>query len=231
MKLLDSIVAVVPAAGVGSRMKIDKPKQYLTLYRKTILEHTVEKLLSHQCINKVVVAIADFDPYYSSLFMVTNPNIIRVAGGKKRVNSVLLGIKHVQEYQLSEWVIVHDAVRPCIQLSDIDKVIASALKHDVGAVLALPVRDTIKRANKEQNIRYTVNREKLWHALTPQMFKVEILLHALNNALDSGAVVTDESSALELLGKQPALVLGRTDNIKITYVEDLNLAKCYLFQT
>ncbi|WP_034411331.1 2-C-methyl-D-erythritol 4-phosphate cytidylyltransferase [Candidatus Photodesmus katoptron] len=224
-----SIVAIVPAAGVGSRMKTSIPKQYLMLSGKTVLEYSVEKLLSHPLINKIVIAIADFDPYYPELSLSSNPDVIKVSGGKDRANSVLSALKYVKEHRLSKWVIVHDVVRPCIQLSDINKLIKKALNHDVGAILSIPVRDTIKYADKQKNVRYTLDRSSLWHALTPQMFKTEILFHALDKALSLGLKITDESSALENLEKRPALVIGRADNIKITQREDLYLANFFLF--
>ena len=224
-----SVIAVVPAAGVGSRMKADRPKQYLKINGKTILEHTVEKLLAHPQVSQIVVAISDDDPYYPELPLTQNPQVIRVAGGSERADSVLSALDYIEKQQLGDWVMVHDAARPCVQLSDIDKLISRAMSHDVGAILAAPVRDTMKRGAQGQ-IDHTVERADLWHALTPQMFRAEPLWNVLSEALQQGVSITDEASAFEWKGFSPALVAGRSDNFKITQPEDLALAEFYLSQ-
>ncbi|MBY7730489.1 2-C-methyl-D-erythritol 4-phosphate cytidylyltransferase [Vibrio splendidus] len=226
---LQSVIAVVPAAGVGSRMKADRPKQYLQIHGKTILEHTVEKLLSHPQVSKIVVAVSDDDPYYPELPLNLNPQVIRVSGGTERADSVLSALDYIAQQQLSDWVMVHDAARPCIQLSDIDKLISGAMTHDVGAILAAPVRDTMKRGAQGQ-IEHTVDRVDLWHALTPQMFRSKPLRKVLSEALQQGVSITDEASAFEWKGLSPALIAGRSDNFKITQPEDLALAEFYLSQ-
>lgn len=223
-----SLVAVVPAAGVGSRMKADRPKQYLTIQGKTVLEHTLEKLLSHPEIAQVVVAISDDDPYFSALPLANHNQIVRVSGGKERADSVLSALQYVKQHQCAPWVLVHDAARPCITLEDIDSLIQQAYSHPYGAILAAPVRDTMKRANQQQHIDHTVDRQALWHALTPQMFDTQLLTDALCAALEQGVQITDEASAIEWLGHNPVLVQGRADNIKITQPEDLALAEFYL---
>ncbi|MBA5764271.1 2-C-methyl-D-erythritol 4-phosphate cytidylyltransferase [Vibrio sp. 404] len=224
----DSIVAIVPAAGVGSRMKAGKPKQYLMIGGLTVLEHTLLKLLDHPRINKVVVAITDGDPYFSELAIATHPDVVRVSGGRERADSVLSGLQYVQQHQLGEWVMVHDAARPCVREADINTLIDVSQTHEVGGILASPVRDTMKRANGNNNIEHTVDREALWHALTPQMFRAALLTRTLSEALAEGAIITDEASALEWAGYHPALVQGSADNIKITQPEDLALAEFYL---
>ncbi|MGF1814023.1 2-C-methyl-D-erythritol 4-phosphate cytidylyltransferase [Vibrio splendidus] len=226
---LQSVIAVVPAAGVGSRMKADRPKQYLQIHGKTILEHTVEKLLSHPQVSKIVVAVSDDDPYYPELPLNLNPQVIRVSGGTERADSVLSALDYITQQQLSDWVMVHDAARPCIQLSDIDKLISGAMTHDVGAILAASVRDTMKRGVQGQ-IEHTVDRVDLWHALTPQMFRSKPLRKVLSEALQQGVSITDEASAFEWKGLSPALIAGRSDNFKITQPEDLALAEFYLSQ-
>lgn len=222
------IVAIVPAAGVGSRMKADRPKQYLLIDNKTVLEHTVEKLLAHPSINNVVVSITDGDPYFPELSIANHPRVIRVSGGKERADSVLSGLQYVVEQQLSQWVMVHDAARPCVRSSDLNKLIEVSLGHQVGGILAVPVRDTMKRADDNNNISNTLNREAMWHALTPQMFKAQQLKDALSQALSEKVTITDEASAIEWLGFSPALVQGFSDNIKITQPEDLDLASFYI---
>lgn len=223
-----SLVAVVPAAGVGSRMQADRPKQYLQISGKTILEHTVEKLLTHPAVKKVIVAISDDDPYFPQLSLAVNADVIRVSGGKERADSVLSALAYIESNQLAQWAMVHDAARPCVDLTDIDRLIDVALDNQIGGILATPVRDTMKRANAQSNIDHTVEREALWHALTPQLFKAQPLTHALSQALSQGVQITDEASAIEWLGEAPALVQGRADNIKITQPEDLALAEFYL---
>ncbi|EPT8450161.1 2-C-methyl-D-erythritol 4-phosphate cytidylyltransferase [Vibrio fluvialis] len=222
------ITAIVPAAGIGSRMQADRPKQYLILHGHTVLEHTVEVLLRHPDVGQVVVAVSDNDPYFGSLALANHPRVVRVSGGKERADSVLSALDYVCQHQLSEWVLVHDAARPCVDHADISQLIATAQTHTVGAILAAPVRDTMKRADGGQNIDHTVDRVALWHALTPQMFRAQSLMQALTQALAAQAVITDEASAFEWLGQKPALVAGRADNIKITQPEDLALAEFYL---
>ncbi|MDN3681677.1 2-C-methyl-D-erythritol 4-phosphate cytidylyltransferase [Vibrio tapetis subsp. quintayensis] len=225
----EKIAVIVPAAGVGSRMQASLPKQYLTIHGITILEHTIACLLQHPRVDKIVIAIGKDDPYYTKLSMANDARVIRVAGGSERADSVLSGLNyldvHLSEYQ---WVMVHDAARPCLTIEDIDKLISSCLVHDVGGILASPVRDTMKRGNGEHQIGETVERADLWHALTPQMFRRAALKQALSSALEQGVTITDEASAMEWAGLSPLLVSGRADNIKVTQPEDLALAEFYL---
>lgn len=222
------ISVVIPAAGVGRRMLTDKPKQYLTIHGKTILEHTVEKLRDHLQVGKVVIAVSDDDPYFSQLSLASDPEIIRVAGGQERSDSVFAALDYVVKHHPTTWVMVHDAARPCVRSSDIDRLIEAVISHDVGGILATPVRDTMKRSNSGQDIIATVERENLWHALTPQMFRTAELHRALSRVIDQHIAVTDEASVMEWHGDKPRIVLGRADNIKVTQPEDLALAEFYL---
>lgn len=224
------IVAIVPAAGVGSRMLADKPKQYLPIFGKTILEHTITKLLAHPCINKVVVAVGEHDPYYPELEVASHPSVIRVSGGKERADSVLSAVNYTREQTPNAWCLVHDAARPCVSLDDITKLIERVMPDTVGGILASPVKDTMKRAGSNHCIDHTIDRSRLWHALTPQLFEVNRLYAALTDGLKCGATLTDEASAIERLGESPVLVEGRGDNIKITHPEDLALAEFYLLK-
>ncbi len=225
----EKIAVIVPAAGVGSRMQADVPKQYLTIHGITILEHTIACLLQHPQVDKIVIAVSDGDPYFSTLSLARDPRVVRVAGGNERADSVLSGLNyldaHLTDYQ---WVMVHDAARPCLAVEDIDKLILSCLPHEVGGILASPVRDTMKRGDGNNQIQTTVERADLWHALTPQMFRQVALKQALSSALEQGANITDEASAMEWIGSTPLLVNGRADNIKVTQPEDLALAEFYL---
>ncbi|MGR2766383.1 2-C-methyl-D-erythritol 4-phosphate cytidylyltransferase [Photobacterium ganghwense] len=222
----ESLIAVVPAAGVGSRMAADRPKQYLQIAGKTILEHTVDRLLQHPQITRVVIAISKDDPYFPTLPLATDPRIERVNGGAERADSVFAGLASVADP--AAWVLVHDAARPCLHPEDLQRLIDKAQASPYGAILAAPVRDTMKRGNGDGAISSTVDRADLWHALTPQMFRAGVLKQALEQALAAGAVVTDEASALEYCGQMPILVKGRADNLKVTQPEDLALAEFYL---
>lgn len=222
------IIAIVPAAGVGSRMQADKPKQYLSVHGKTILEHTVDRLLAHPSVQSVVVAVSDNDPYFSGLTFSSDKPVVRVPGGTERADSVLSAVTYVKDRVPNAWCLVHDAARPCITLADITKLIYEVSTHPVGGILAAPVKDTMKRANDANGIDHTVDRTGLWHALTPQMFKAELLHSVLTDGLSEGIAITDEASAVEWAGLSPLLVEGRSDNIKITRPEDLALAGFYL---
>lgn len=220
------VVAIVPAAGVGKRMRAAQPKQYLTIDGKTLLEHTVHCLLAHPSVSQVVIAISADDGYFASTSLGQDTRVVVTIGGKERADSVLAGLNATH----AEWVMVHDAARPCVRHEDIDALIAAAVTHPHGAILATPVRDTMKRGNSDGNIETTVCREQLWHALTPQMFRREQLLGALETALHQDLNVTDEASAIELAGGEPKLVAGHADNIKVTQPEDLALATFFLAQ-
>ncbi|MDW6093832.1 2-C-methyl-D-erythritol 4-phosphate cytidylyltransferase [Vibrio rhizosphaerae] len=224
----EQISVVIPAAGVGRRMLTDKPKQYLTIHGKTILEHTVAKLRAHQQVNRIVIAVSDDDPYFSQLPLASDPDIVRVSGGQERSDSVFAALDYLVKSAPTTWVMVHDAARPCVRLSDIDRLIAAVISHDIGGILAAPVRDTMKRSNLNQDIVGTVERENLWHALTPQMFRTVELHRALSRVIAQHIAVTDEASVMEWHGDQPRIVVGRADNIKITQPEDLVLAEFYL---
>lgn len=219
------LTAIVPAAGIGSRMGADCPKQYLTLAGKTILEHTLGCLLSHPAIARVIVALAPHDGWFEQLAVAADPRILRVEGGIERAYSVLNAL-HVAE---GKWVLVHDAARPCLCHSDLDKLITTAMACD-GAILGSRVRDTMKRTDGAGNIVATVEREQLWHALTPQMFPAGTLKRALEEGLALGALITDEASAMERAGFTVKMVEGRADNIKVTRPEDLSLAELFLQQ-
>ncbi|HDL5355490.1 TPA: 2-C-methyl-D-erythritol 4-phosphate cytidylyltransferase [Mannheimia haemolytica] len=216
-------MAVIPASGVGSRMQAEKPKQYLQLKGKTILEHTVSIFLEHPHVEKVIVAVARKDPFYSTLELLKSPKIQLVFGGETRADSVLNALQEINTE--NAWALVHDAARPCLKRSDLDKLLQ--INDPQGGILAIPAVDTMKRANGTK-IAHTEDRSTLWHALTPQFFPAQALKQALSSAFANKLQVTDEASAMELAGYQPQLVSGRSDNIKITRPEDLALAEFYL---
>lgn len=220
------VIAVVPAAGIGSRMQTECPKQYLKIGDKTILEHAVASLMAHPRVAHVVIAISPTDSWFASLPLASNPNITVIKGGAQRADSVLAGLNVVQGAQ---WVLVHDAARPCLHQDDLARLLAITETSKIGGILAAPVRDTMKRGEPGKNlIAHTVDREDLWHALTPQLFPLELLRSCLQRALDEHASITDEASALEYCGFHPELISARADNIKVTRPEDLALAEFYL---
>lgn len=219
------IVAVVPAAGVGARMKADKPKQYLTIQGKSILEHTLNVLLTHPAVSQVILAVAKEDPYLSTLSITQHPKIQIVEGGGTRAESVLNGLKAISHPNRTR-VLVHDAARPCLRHTELDQLLN--IDDENGAILALPAIDTIKRADSFKQIAETQDRNFIWLAQTPQYFRADLLIQALERAEQQGFVVTDEASAMELAGFRPHLVEGSSSNIKVTRPEDLALAEFYL---
>ena len=219
--------AVVPAAGVGKRMNADRPKQYLELADKTVIEHTLLRLLSANVFTAVAVAISKEDPYWPELVVSKHEKIITADGGKERADSVLSALKSIRSLAADEdWVLVHDAARPCITATDIKLLIETLRDDEVGGILALSSHDTLKDV-QGKNILGTLDRSHIWRALTPQMFKYGSLKNALEIA-EGNPAITDDASALELQGLQPKIVEGRPDNIKITRPEDLALAQFYM---
>ncbi|MGE7992117.1 2-C-methyl-D-erythritol 4-phosphate cytidylyltransferase [Pseudomonas sp. NPDC089554] len=220
---LPAFWAVVPAAGIGARMAADRPKQYLELAGRTILEHSLDCFLGHPTLKGVVVSIAADDPYWPGLRCASDSRIQRAAGGRERADSVLnaLLLLHAQGAADSDWVLVHDAARPNLARSDLDKLLGELADDPVGGLLAVPARDTLKRADAQGRVSATVDRSTVWQAYTPQMFRLGLLHRALAECLVADVAVTDESSAIEWAGHAPRLIEGRSDNIKVTRPEDL----------
>lgn len=220
---------VIPAAGIGKRMGVDKPKQYIQVNDKTIIEHTIECFIRREDIEKVVVVISNTDEYWPELAISKHEKIMIAPGGAERYQSVFNGLHALKDKaKQDDWVLVHDAARPCLSQSAIDRLIIELRQHEVGGLLAMPCRDTMKRANEAGEIIDTVERESLWHAQTPQMFKYEKLYSAINDVLEKNSVVTDEAMAIELSGFRPLLVKGQQENIKVTQKDDLKHIKTYL---
>ncbi|WP_025564513.1 2-C-methyl-D-erythritol 4-phosphate cytidylyltransferase [Psychromonas sp. SP041] len=219
-----SFSVVIPAAGIGKRVGADTPKQYLAILDKTIIEHSIAPFLAHPDIKKVIVSVAKNDQWFKTLSVAQHPKLTIVEGGKERVDSVLNALKTLPN---NDYVLVHDAARPCLQTSDIDKLISHARATETGAMLACRVRDTMKRTDQDNQIEHTVERQNLWHALTPQMFNNQQLITAISN-IDEQHLITDEASAIELAGGSVTIIEGRSDNLKVTQSEDLLLAEFYL---
>lgn len=226
-----AIAAVIPAAGVGKRMQAAVPKQYLTLNGKTILEHSVGRICSQPQVAALWLALDKADPYFDATPLATVA-MQRVDGGAERVYSVLNALQQIDAGSYP-WVLVHDAARPLIRQADINLLISCCLQAGHGGILACPVRDTMKRGKAMatgNQVAGTVEREQLWHALTPQFFPTLQLRQAITEALAAGVTITDEASAMEWAGQPVLLVEGQADNIKITRPADLTLAACFLDQ-
>lgn len=223
--------AVVPAAGIGKRMDSAIPKQYLPLGGSTVIDLTLERLLSHAAIDGIVVAISPDDDWWGESDFAAHGRVKVVQGGSERCYSVLNALQALQQdAQPHDRVLVHDAARPCVRHGDISRLIQTVGLSEDGGLLGIPVKDTMKRTDSHEVIQSTLDREGMWHAFTPQMFPLENLLSALQHALDKGEMVTDEASAMELAGYHPVMVEGGQDNIKITRPDDLALAGYYLQQ-
>jgi len=234
MNEMQPVWVVIPAAGVGARMHADRPKQYLHLAGRTVLEHSLGCFAHHPMVRGMVLVLSLDDAYWPELELHSSVPLHCVAGGEQRAQSVLNALNFLVALTHNEaddpWVLVHDAARPCVRREDIDLLLASLHDDPVGGLLGIPVRDTMKRADDNGLVMGTEPRAGLWHALTPQMFRLNLLQASLQRALEQGMSVTDESSAIELAGYCPRLIEGHADNIKITRPEDLALAEFYLQQ-
>lgn len=217
---------IVPAAGQGRRMGADRPKQYLNIAEQTIFAHTLRRLHAAFPAARLVLCLDSDDRWFDPAW-VPFEHWQRVSGGGERMHSVLNALQAIAA-QDNDLVMVHDVARPCVTTPDLHALYHAASQHPDGALLAMPVADTMKRASAEQCSVDTVPRDGLWHALTPQSFRFSLLRYALEHAVETRRVVTDEASAVEALGKLPQLVSGRRDNIKVTHPDDLVLATAIL---
>jgi 2-C-methyl-D-erythritol 4-phosphate cytidylyltransferase len=223
---------VIPAAGIGKRMGVDIPKQYITVCDKAIIEHTVEKFTSRNDLQGILVALSNSDQHWSTLELSENNKITTVTGGEERYKSVynaLCSLKNKADDD--DWILVHDAVRPCITTSEIDQFIAD-LDHlnGIGGILALPCFETMKKANTNHEIEETIDRKFIWHAQTPQMFRYKKLFLAIEKIMNENIFITDEAMAMELAGYKPMLIQGTHSNIKITDQNDLKYLESFLRQ-
>jgi 2-C-methyl-D-erythritol 4-phosphate cytidylyltransferase len=226
---VSAIWAVVPAAGSGSRMAGAVPKQYLSLRGRSILDWSVAALLASRQVQGCVVALPAADTERERSAALADPRVRVCAGGASRAQSVASGLAALPAAR-EDWVLVHDAARPCLPLTDLERLIERVTGAATGGLLAQPVTDTIKRGSHDSRVVATVDRRQLWRAQTPQMFRVGELGDALAAALESGAEITDEASAMELAGHPVQLVSGSAANLKVTYPADLALAGFWLEQ-
>ncbi len=224
---------VIPAAGVGKRMQLDQPKQYLKIHNKTIIEHTLACFTHHPDVAGIVVALDSDDPYWKLLNIESKSKpIYTVEGGSERSDSVMQALDYlsmVEKIPNDSWVLIHDAARPCLSQLDLDALLKIRTSGKIGGILASRVRDTMKRSFSDNNeILATEHRNDLWHALTPQMFKLAQLKDAMQSCHEKNIEITDEASAMEAVSEHPLLVEGSHNNIKVTLASDIELATCLL---
>ena len=218
--------AVVPAAGRGERFGGPRPKQYHPLAGRTVIEWALAPLLQEPRIRRVVVALTPDDGHWTRLALSDDERVRAVAGGAERSGSVWNALRALSgEASASDWVLVHDAARPCLGAGDLDRLLRDGMADPQGALLAAPVADTLKREDGEGRVAATVSRERLWRALTPQLFPLQALREALARQAGAGRTVTDEAMAMEQAGFRPRLLSGDPANIKITIPADLELAR------
>lgn len=220
--------AVIPAAGSGSRFSKTELKQYQYIQDRTVLEHTIRRISQLQ-LNGYVLAIGTQDTFAQTLAFQNIDKAHFCTGGAERVHSVLNALNHLLNFaDENDWVLVHDAARPCVTIDCLNALVAKAIESNDSAILAIPVRDTLKQVKTGDHIDKTVSRDSLWQAQTPQITKIGKLKKAIEHALENNVTITDEASALEYMGETVRVVMGRSDNIKITYPDDLELARLIL---
>jgi 2-C-methyl-D-erythritol 4-phosphate cytidylyltransferase len=223
------IHALIPAAGFSVRFGGTTLKQYAHLLGRPVIAYSIEAIKNHPAVTDVTVALAEDDGLYDQLVRPLFPDVGTTTGGPSRAHTVMNGLKHILEIDPdAEWVLVHDAARPCLPRKALDELIRVGLTSRDGAILAIRVSDTIKRGGADDLIEETVNREGLWRAQTPQLFPAKRLAKALSDALGDRDEPTDEAAAMERDGARPKLVTGSQTNIKITGPEDLELAELLL---
>ncbi len=229
-KQLGRVWAVVPAAGIGERMGSKCPKQYLEVAGQSILAHALRRLAEHPRIHAVLPVVRAEDPYWPEVrrqLEGLSRLLPEATGGTDRQESVRRGVAALGSLAPEDWVLIHDAVRPCLRNAEIDTVIGAAEKGQA-SILGVPVADTLKRVDEAERIEATVDRSRLWRAQTPQVFPYEALVVALEQAWQRGQTATDEAAVMEAAGYPVYVVPGRSDNLKITSPEDLVLARVLL---
>lgn len=213
---------IIPAAGLGSRMGLEKPKQYLSMHNQTLIERVIRVFDNISLVNSIHIALHPNDEIWKELNLSFSSKVsIHYCGGESRAETVLNTLQTIKDHaDNSDWVLVHDAARPGIEEKDVERLI-HALKDDlVGGLMAYPLADTIKKSDEENRVVESPSREHLWQAQTPQMYRYKMLRDALEKF---DGTPTDESQAIERLGEKPKLIKGNFKNFKVTYPEDLNI--------
>ncbi|MFO1258896.1 MAG: 2-C-methyl-D-erythritol 4-phosphate cytidylyltransferase [Gammaproteobacteria bacterium] len=220
---------IIPAAGVGRRFGGQVPKQYRSINKLTVLEHSVKPFLEDPLFKKVLIAVSPEDQYFHKLrSLADHPKIITVVGGETRSASVLNALKALPIIAAPhDWVLVHDAVRPCLLSSDICKLIKEVGEHEFGGILSAPVADSLKQVH-QLHIVQDIDRNTVWRALTPQMFRLSLLMEGLTYCFNHKKTITDEASAVEAIGAKPKIVAGHPNNLKITWEADLAVAEALI---
>ncbi len=220
----NKVWAIIPAAGKGHL-----PKQYATLAGVSVIEHSLRRFDQHAAIDAIIVVTSKDDRHWQTLSLEYSKPVYTVVGGSERCHSVYNALQFLDDYAKPEdWVLVHDAARPCLTADDLQKLFLQLKNDPVGGILAAPVTDTIKRVDHTGCYLGTEDRACLWRALTPQVFRYRVLLAALTHIIKNGDLVTDDAEAVEKSGYVPKIVAGRSDNIKVTTAEDLLLAEQFL---
>ncbi|MBL4819793.1 MAG: 2-C-methyl-D-erythritol 4-phosphate cytidylyltransferase [Gammaproteobacteria bacterium] len=221
-----TVWAIVPAAGIGRRMQTKIPKQYLNVNGKPVIETSLARISALNYVRQIVVMLSPQDKVWPTLGLESNEKIVCQTGGDNRYQSVLNGLVYLEPSAADDdWVLVHDAARPCVRIRDINNLFKQLSDHPVGGLLGAPVDNTMKLVDENEDILHSIDRVNVWNAFTPQVFRFGLLFEALTAIGRSEKTVTDEASAIEALGHKPRMVLGNRDNIKITQPEDLNLAE------
>ncbi len=229
MNRVASCWVVIPAAGSGKRMGIEVPKQYIELNDMTMLEHSVSSLLYDQRILGIKIVVDLEQDLHLDLPNLKDPKVSFVQGGTERSDSVLAGLSDlINITDETDWVLVHDAARPCVRPSEINQLIDIVTQSGIGGVLAQKITDTVKRTDSNGLVNETVQRECLWRAFTPQMFPIGLLRESLLAAKAANITVTDEAAAMERMGHPVQLIPGLSTNIKITVPADFEFARTFL---
>ncbi|XXQ68440.1 2-C-methyl-D-erythritol 4-phosphate cytidylyltransferase [Neisseriaceae bacterium B1] len=221
-------IVILPAAGVGSRFGAAIPKQYAQIAGQTVLQHTLNIFAQHAKIHHIAVIISPADDYFAQYIRLPENAAVYAIGGNTRAQTVQNGVNHLLQHAIAapeDLIFVHDAARCCLPLSALERLIQAA-QHPAGALLAIPVADTLKQQTREKTVAQTIDRSALWQAQTPQVFQAALLQRALANA--NPEQITDEASAIETLGLQPLLVEGASRNFKLTRPDDALLAEFLL---
>lgn len=221
--------ALIPAAGQSVRFGGTTVKQYTHLLGQPVMAHSIQAVLKHPSVTQVTVVLAPDDGIYNELIRPVFPEVTTVEGGETRSQSVMNGLRFIMEADPDcEWVLVHDAARPCLSAAALHDLIELGLTSMAGAILAIPVSDTLKVANESGYINQTVDRSCYWSAQTPQLFRIHQLAANMESALSQGEQPTDEAAAMEAAGVHPLLVQGVASNIKITGPDDMAMAEFIL---